>query len=165
MQKDISWRNREKTISDASTKSKRCHKKWQRRILLIILANTFRFGAFLCLGTIRKAVQTWNKNSSFKSTLLIPTESTSAFHSTNSCCCCFFFLVLSLFPLTTYPYRSLCKPHTTHNFLILSEGELTLPTPAFNFFPVAKSPYQLSCEIQMFLQGKLPSVAVLFFAL
>ena len=52
-------------------------------IFLIIHDNIWQFVAFPYILVVRKAAKHQNKNLSSKSALLIPTVSTSAFHSTN----------------------------------------------------------------------------------
>ena len=52
-------------------------------IFLIILNSIWQFAAFPYIQAVRKAVKHQNKNLYSKSAPLIPTESTSAFHSTN----------------------------------------------------------------------------------
>ena len=52
-------------------------------ISLLILYSIWQFRAFPYIQAARKAAQHQNKNLSSKSALLIPTLSTSAFHSTN----------------------------------------------------------------------------------
>ena len=52
-------------------------------IFLIILNSIWQFAAFPYIQAVRKAVKHQNKNLYSKSAPLIPTESTSTFHSTN----------------------------------------------------------------------------------
>ena len=77
-------------------------------ISLIILYSLMQFSAFSYIQAVRKAAKHLNKNLSSKSALLIPTVSTSAFHSTN----------LFLFSRHNIPFNSVApfsayKP--THN--------------------------------------------------
>ena len=108
-------------------------------ISLIILNNTWQFAAFPYTLAVRKAAKHKNKNLSFKSALLIPTVSTSTFHSTN------LFLFSrhhtptdSVAPFSTY------KPRITRNSSNRSDEGLTLETSAFLFFTVANLRFQLS---------------------
>ena len=109
-------------------------------IFLIILNSIWQFAAFPYTQAVRKAVKHQNKHLSSKLAPLIPTESTSAFHSTNLSC----FLV-TIFPPMVWLHFLHINPHTTHNSSNRSDEGLTLETSAFLPFMVANLRFQPSC--------------------
>ena len=109
-------------------------------ISLIILNNIWQFAAFPHFQAVRKAAKHQNKNSSSKSALLIPTVSTSAFHSTN-----LFLFSRHHTPTNSVTPLSAYKPTHNPQFLQSPDEGLTLETSPFLLFMVANLRFQLSC--------------------
>ena len=96
---------------------------------------------FPYIQAVRKATKHQNKNLSSKSASLIPTESTSAFHSTNIFpSSCHHIPTNGVAPLSAY------NPHTTNNSSNRSFEGLRLETSAFLPLTVANLRFQLSCS-------------------
>ena len=85
-----------------------------------------------------------NKNLSFKSTLLIPTVSTSAFHSTKLV----FFLVTIFLEIALLHFLHR-NAHKTYNSSSRSNEGLALETSAFQLFTVANLRYQLTLPLKI----------------
>ena len=111
-------------------------------IFQIILNSIWQFAAFPYIQAVRKAAKHQNKNLSSKSALLIPTVSTSAFHSTN----------LFLFSRHHIPTNSVTpfsnsiffsNPLTTQNSSNRSNKGLTLEASGFQLFTVVNLRFQL----------------------
>ena len=107
-------------------------------ISLIIHYNMWQFVAFPYIFAVRKAAKHQNKNLSSKSALLIPTVSTSAFHSTNLFLfSCHHIPTNSVAPLSAYKpthnpkfLQSLWRKAYARNvsFFTLYGGQLTFST-------------------------------------
>ena len=107
-------------------------------IFLIIHYNIWQFVAFPYILAVRKAAKHQNKNLSSKSALLIPTVSTSAFHSTNLFLfSCHHIPINSIAPLSAYKpthnpkfLQSLWRKAYARNvsFFTLYGGQLTFST-------------------------------------
>ena len=78
---------------------------------LIILSSIWHIAVFPFIKAVRKAAKRYNKNLFFKSALLTPTVSTSAFHSTNL----FLFSRHHIPTDNVAPFSAYTDPQTTHN--------------------------------------------------
>ena len=87
MQKVIHWWNRKTTRwpIPGTPSQRRAHsnQSLDTQISLTIQSSIRQFAAFSNIQAVRKATKLWNKSLPFKSTLLVPTVSSSTFHSTN----------------------------------------------------------------------------------